>query len=176
MSISSEISRIAGSKQDLSDFLESIGEATGTEKIETLIAKAISIMSSYGDRISALEASQPIKGSEGNWNYRVYPDDGTIEAFYGADRQTVTIVSGSGSLFRSERLTLSLPPTLTAYGTIEIKDAMVNVGHNNYPCWGVLASIAGAEVNYYAMSGGSRSQTSNYTITAQVFGRIITSG
>ena len=173
MSISSEISRITDSKQDLSDFLLSIGEATGTEKLETLITKAIDIMSNYGDRITALEDAQPIKGSVGNWNYRVYPDEGTIETFYGATGQTVAITAASGSLYRSERLTLTLPATLQAYGTIEIKDAIVSVGHNNYPCWGVLASIAGASVNYYAMSGGSRTENRNYTITAKIFGRIL---
>lgn len=56
MSVQSEVSRIEGLKAELSNYLVSIEEADGSESLETLIGKAVAIMGSYGDRISALEA------------------------------------------------------------------------------------------------------------------------
>ena len=55
MSVQSEVNRINGIKATLANYLKSIEEASGTESLETLIGKAITIMSSYGDRITALE-------------------------------------------------------------------------------------------------------------------------
>lgn len=55
MSVQSEVNRINGLKATLANYLKSIEEASGTESLETLIGKAITIMSSYGDRITDLE-------------------------------------------------------------------------------------------------------------------------
>lgn len=52
MSISSEITRIQSLKETLSDYLVSIDEADGTESLNTLIGKAIGIMSSIDTAMS----------------------------------------------------------------------------------------------------------------------------
>ena len=105
--------------------------------------------------------------TDGNWTYREYAD-GSFDAWYMATKQTIVITAASGSLYRSDLRTLTLP---SALGEVSILHADVNASHNNYPVWGVLASLSGANVNYYAMSGGSRSSSPNYIVTAHVFGR-----
>ena len=57
MSVQSEVSRIEGLKIMLANCLASMEEANGTESLDALVRKAVTIMASYGDRISALEAN-----------------------------------------------------------------------------------------------------------------------
>lgn len=113
----------------------------------------------------------PVLTTSGYWKFRVY-SDGMFEAFYSASGQAVTINVGSGNLYRSPLLTLTLPAELTNNGTVNISHAIVNVSHNNYPTWGMLASLSGASINYYGMSGGSRGNSPNHLITAHVVGEV----
>lgn len=119
-------------------------------------------------QIDALEA--PVQ-TQGNWMYKVY-SDGTFDAWYKATGQSLTITATSGNLYRSELQTLILPTDLTDGKTVTIQTATPGVSHNNYPVWGILASIQGTEVRYYALSGGSRTASPNYIVTAHVFGTI----
>lgn len=108
--------------------------------------------------------------TSGNWSYKVYAD-GSFDAWYTATGQSYAIIATSGNLYRSELQTLTLPTALTNLGTnITIKDVTVNVSHNNFPTFGMLASISSPSFKYYAMSGGSRPNSPNYTVTAHVFG------
>lgn len=120
-----------------------------------------------------LVAAAPIQMQDG-WLYKVYAD-GTFEAWYKATGQSITITALSGSLYRSELQTLRLPSGMTVGKTCDIRHVSVNVAHNNYPAWGILASIQTPEENtfkYYAASGGSRTVSLNYTVTAYVFGTL----
>ena len=56
MSVSTEVERIELAKQNLSTYLKQQGVADGTEKIDVLIRKAIDAMSTFGERLDALEA------------------------------------------------------------------------------------------------------------------------
>ena len=107
--------------------------------------------------------------TQGNWQYIVHPT-GYFEAWYSATGQSLTITAQSGNLYRSELQTLTLPTNLTSGKTVAIKHAQPNVAHNNYPVFGMLASIQTNAFKYYAMSGGSRSQSPNYIVTAYVYG------
>lgn len=108
---------------------------------------------------------------ENGWMYKIYTDN-TFEAWYKAVSQTITISAASGNLYRSELRTITLPQGITDRGAVNIIHAEVNAAHNNYPCWGLLGSLTSDSVNYYAMSGGSRSQSPNYLVTAYVAGVI----
>lgn len=116
-----------------------------------------------------LEGKQdnPTTGAADNWQYRIYAD-GTFEAWYKATGQNLTINNASGNLYRSNLTTLTLPAAINA---VSVQHVSVNVAHNNYPCWGMLASLGASSFNYYAMSGGSRSASPNYLITAYAFGK-----
>lgn len=127
-----------------------------------------------GDRITYIaSAGDPGGGvqTSGDWLYRINPD-GTFEAWYFKEKVSLTINNASGNLYRSNLITLTLPAELTGAGATAIKHVSVNAAHNNYPCWGMLASLTATGVNYYAMSGGSRSASPNYIVTAHVFGVI----
>lgn len=124
--------------------------------------------------LAAVKAYIDDKGktvTQGNWRYRIN-SDGTFEAWFGATKQTVTITDTSGNVYRSERMTLTLPTGLTSQGATSILSFNVGAGHNNYPTWTAVASKTETQLNYYVLSGGSRSQNSNYTIAAYVFGTI----
>ena len=100
MSVQSEVTRIANIKATLSNYLVGIEEATGSESLDTLIGKAIDIMSSYGDRLAALETGKQEKlelQTQGNWSYKVY-GDGTFEAWYSATGQSLTITADRKSV------------------------------------------------------------------------------
>ena len=109
--------------------------------------------------------------TQGNWRYRVHPD-GTFEAWYLATGQEVTITTASGSAYRSDRTSLTLPSGITDLGTATIRSFNVGCGHNNYPTWTAVASLSGATINYYVLSGGSRAKNTNYTVTAYIMGTI----
>lgn len=109
--------------------------------------------------------------TQGNYKYRIY-DDGTFEVWFTQVGFTTTINNASGTLYRSPLLSLALPSALYNSYTCTILHAEVNCSHNNYPSWGMLASIYSTGVNYYAMSGGSRGSSPNYTLTAYIFGTL----
>lgn len=113
----------------------------------------------------------PTIQEQGNWLYRIYEDD-TFEAWYKASKQTIVINNASGNLYRSNLISLELPSDISTNYSIAIQHAEINASHNNYPCWGMLASISNTGINYYAMSGGSRSSSPNYIVTAYVFGKL----
>lgn len=113
----------------------------------------------------------PLIQTEGNWKYRIYGDN-TFEGWYRADHQTMTITSASGSLYRSGLISLGLPEALYKNYNCRIQHAEINYSHNNYPTWGLLAGIYETGFNYYVMSGGSRTSSPNYIMTAYVFGTI----
>lgn len=121
-----------------------------------------------------VDARTPDVQTQGNWRYKVYAD-GTFEAWYKATGQSLVITSQSGNLFRSDLQTITVPTNMTSGKTCNILHVSVNAAHNNYPTWGMLASIQTPTANtfkYYAMSGGSRSASPNYTVTAYVFGTL----
>ena len=120
------------------------------------------------DYIDALEA--PVQ-TQGNWMYKTYAD-GTFDAWYKATGQSLTITATSGNLYRSELQTLILPTNLTNGKTVTIQTATPSASHNNYPVWAILANVQNTEVRYYALSGGSRTTSPNYIVTAHVFGTI----
>ena len=122
-------------------------------------------------RFKAKLDEQAAVRTSGDWLYRINPD-GTFEAWYFKEKVSLTINNASGNLYRSNLVTLTLPAALTGAGATAIKHASVNAAHNNYPCWGMLASLTATGINYYAMSGGSRSTSPNYLVTAHVFGTI----
>ena len=136
---------------------------------ETLLDGVVAY-NAKGERIVGTMAL-PQMQTQGNWQYKVY-DDGTFEAWYSATGQTLVITAQSGNLYRSELQTLTLPTNMTAGKTVTIKHAQPNVAHNNYPVFGMLASIQTNAFKYYAMSGGSRSTSPNYIVTAYVQGLI----
>ena len=118
---------------------------------------------------SKIAASAKIQTS-GDWRYRVNGDG--FEAWYSKEKVNLTINTASGNLYRSNLLTLTLPDEITGAGTVKILHASVNAAHNNYPSWGMLASLSATGVNYYAMSGGTRSASPNYVVTAHIFGTV----
>lgn len=118
-----------------------------------------------------IDQKEPAIEVEGNWNYRIY-NDGSYEAWYGGTGETVEITAQSGSVYRSDRMTLTLPSKLTAQGTTEIISFNLGVGHNNYPTWTAVASKTNTQINYYVLSGSSRAQNKNYTVSAYVYGSI----
>lgn len=126
-----------------------------------------------GEKVITIE----VKGApgawqtSGDWLYRVNPDN-TFEAYYSREKVSITITNASGNLYRSNLTTLTLPAAITGAGAVRILHASVNAAHNNYPAWGMLASLTATGINYYAMSGGSRSTSPNYLVTAHVFGTI----
>ena len=98
-----------------------------------------------------------------NWRYIIYPDM-HFEAWYRQSGFDTTITSQSGNLYRSDRLSLTLPPAIADGHVIEIT--------HDYPTWGMLASIQNDTVYFYAVSGSSRNASPNYTLTAYVFGEM----
>lgn len=112
---------------------------------------------------------------EGDWMYRVKADN-TFEAWYTATGQSLVITAQSGALYRSDLQVITLPVGLTAGGrTCVIKHVSINAAHNNYPTWGVLASVQTPTENtfkYYALSGDRRLESPHYTITAYVAGSL----
>lgn len=107
--------------------------------------------------------------TEGDWRYKINPDN-TFEAYYYKSGVTLTITDQSGNFFRSALQTLALPAGIANNYAATPLHASVNAAHNNYPCFGTLASMATNQVKYYAMSGSSRGQSPNYIVTAHVFG------
>ena len=107
----------------------------------------------------------------GGWTYRINSDN-TFEAWYKATKQKFTITDGTGVLYRSALTSLALPAEIYESGTVDIKHATVNVAHSNYVVYGVIASFYETGINYHAISGGSRSENSNYMVTGYVFGSI----
>ena len=134
---------------------------------ETL-ASGVVAYNAAGERIVGA-MSFPEVQTQDEWKYKIY-DDGTFEAWYNKPRVNFTINTQSGMLYRSNLSSLTLPTDLTNAHDCEILHASINVAHNNYPAWGMLASIYGATANYYALSGGSRGASPNYIVTAYVFG------
>lgn len=116
-----------------------------------------------------IDNREPAIEVQGNWHFRVY-NDGSFEAWYGATGQTVAITAASGSVYRSDRMTLTLPSNLTSKGTTEIVAFNLGCGHNNYPTWTAVASKTATQINYYVLSGGSRAENRNYTMAAYVYG------
>ena len=111
----------------------------------------------------------PAVQTDGSWRYRVY-GDGTFEAWYSATAQTLTINNASGNVYRSGLQSLTLPAGLTSLGTVTLLHASVTAAHGNYPTWAALAGFGDGRVDYYAMSGGSRSTTGTHLVTCHVCG------
>ena len=108
---------------------------------------------------------------DGDWRYKINPDN-TFEAYYSKTGVTLTITDTSGNFYRSAAQTLTLPTGITGSYDATPLHASVNASHNNYPCFGALASVATNQIKYYALSGGSRTGSPNYIVTAHVFGTL----
>ena len=109
--------------------------------------------------------------TDGDWRYRINPDN-TFEAYYSKSGVSLTIQDTSGNFYRSALQTLNLPTGITNTYNATPLHASVNTSHNNYPCFGTLASVATNQVKYYALSGGSRGASPNYIVTAHIFGTL----
>lgn len=108
------------------------------------------------------------------WHYILH-GDGHFDAWYTKNHTTITINNASGNVYRSALIDLTLPDEIVYLcHAHEVDDPIwhvdINTAHNNYPCWGMLASVSDVTVHYYAMSGGSRSSSPNYLVTAHVIG------
>lgn len=134
--------------------------------------KSLSTNDYSNDDKQRLDSLQPSTlHAAGNWIFRLQGE--TFEAWYQATGQKLIITNQSGNLYRSTLMSLTLPQELADGVNIHIKHAEVNAAHNNYPSWGLLASLNGSTINYYAMSGSSRSESPNYTVTAYAMGTIV---
>lgn len=109
--------------------------------------------------------------TQGDWRYKINPDN-TFEAYYSKSGVSLTIQDTSGNFYRSAAQTLTLPTGITDSYDATPLHASVNTSHNNYPCFGTLASVATNQIKYYALSGGSRGASPNYIVTAHVFGTL----
>lgn len=109
--------------------------------------------------------------TDGDWRYRIYSDS-TFEAYYYKGGVSLAITDTSGNFYRSPLQTLPLPAGITDTYDATPLHASVNTSHNNYPCFGALASVATNQVRYYALSGSSRNTSPNYIVTAHVFGTL----
>lgn len=110
-----------------------------------------------------------INASNG-WYWREH-SDGTFEAWYKQEKYSITITNQSGNLYRSNLITTTLPTSLTNGRTANIIGASVICGHNNYPAFTCVGSLGTNAVNWYALSGSSRTASPNYTLMVSVFGR-----
>lgn len=105
--------------------------------------------------------------ANGNWRYRLY-DDNTYEAWYKATGQAIPIKFTSGYFYRSDPLIVDIPG---AIGSTEIIWAKVECFHSGFPVMTGLESLpTGNRFTWYAVSGGDRGTTGNYTVMAHVFG------
>lgn len=109
--------------------------------------------------------------TNGDWRYKINSDN-TFEAYYSKSGVSLTIQDTSGNFYRSALQTLTLPAGITSAYDATPLHASVNTSHNNYPCFGTLASVATNQVKYYALSGGSGGASPNYIVTAHVFGTL----
>lgn len=116
--------------------------------------------------------TEPETHVQDNWRYKIY-SDGSFEAWYSQERvQVGAIDEQSGNLYRSALKSLALPSEIYDNYTASIIHAHVNCSQNNYPVWGVLASLYETGINYYAVSGASRTEGSKYLLTAYVYGTL----
>ena len=113
----------------------------------------------------------PALQTQGNWKYKVY-DDGMFEAWYFQTGYNITINNQSGNLYRSPLTLLAYPTDMVGEKTVNLQYADVGCAHNNYPSFGMFASEVSNGINFYAMSGGSRGASPNYTLTAFVVGTL----
>lgn len=161
---------MANNKVELSDGT-TLMDITDTTATEADVASGKTFYKANGARGVGTGQMVPEIQQSGNWFYRVY-DDGTFEAWYKQTSYSITINNQSGNLYRSALVSLALPSEIYTGNTVDIIHAEVNCAHNNYPSWGMVASYYATGVNFYAMSGGSRSMSPNYTLDAYVFGAI----
>ena len=108
---------------------------------------------------------------DGDWAYQL-DGNGYFKAWFLQKGISFPITNKSGGWYRSELQSLVLPSAIRELGSINILHADVTVAHNNYPCIGALASINETGINYYALSGDSRTASPNYILTAQIVGKI----
>lgn len=116
--------------------------------------------------------TEPETHVQGNWVYKIY-SGGYFEAWYSQERvQVGAIDEQSGTLYRSALKSLALPSEIYDNYTATIIHAHVNCSQNNYPAWGVLASLYETGINYYVLSGASRTEASRYLLTAYAYGTL----
>ena len=133
-------------------------------------------MKKTSDRIKAIEDGGGGGGEvpdivSGNWVYKLY-SDGYFEAWYSAENQTFTIEETSGVLYRSGLRELALPSDLISGKTVTVRYCNVNVYHHNYVVFGAMAGHTATGFEFYAISGGSRTSNSHYTIDGYIEGRV----
>lgn len=109
--------------------------------------------------------------AQDNWVYEIRSDT-YFKAWYSQTDASFAITATSGSLYRDEPKTLSLPSDLLNLGNVRIIHAHVGVSHTGYPCFGALDSIRETEIKYFACSGSSREKNAHYTVTAEIIGRL----
>lgn len=138
---------------------------------EVLITDAQGQPQSSGTDLATLLNLVPEVKTSGNWKYRV-DKNGFFEAWYMQTGYTVTINNQSGTLYRSQQITFTLPTDLVGSKTPTIQYAKPDIAHNNYPVWCGGANFSGSNVLTYALSGGSRSSSPNYTLECYVTGTL----
>ena len=138
---------------------------------EVLVTDASGQPQSSGTDLATLLNLVPEVKTSGNWKYRV-DKNGFFEAWYMQTGYTVTINNQSGTLYRSQQITFTLPADLVGSKTPTIQYAKPDIAHNNYPVWCGGANFSGSNVLTYALSGGSRSSSPNYTLECYVTGTL----
>lgn len=135
------------------------------------LAKGVVAYNSSGEKIEGtMQGLGEIK-TQGNYKYRVN-DDGTFEVWFKQTEYTISINYQSGTLYRSPLTSLALPSDLYNNYNCNIVFASVDCAHNNFPTFGMLASIYETGANFYAMSGGNRGTSSSYILSAYFFGTL----
>lgn len=139
-----------------------------------------SIPAAYDDtalaaRVAALESATPPSSvdwqTSGNWMYRVTGD--WLEAIYTAVNQTIAVTNQSGSFYRTNAMTLTVPVAIRNNKTLEVKNCSVMCGHSGYPVATTLETIIDNGITWYATSGSSRNSTNGYAITAKIEGALV---
>lgn len=128
-----------------------------------------------GDNIAiendVISAVVPSIQTEGSWAYRIY-DDNTFEAWFKQTGVSCAITETSGGWYRSEQMSLAAPQALYDAYDLDIAFANVQVSHNNFPVTCSSPTFYATGVNYYVLSGNTRPQTSNYTLTCYMRGTL----
>lgn len=113
----------------------------------------------------------PLIQTQDSWSYKVYPDN-TFEAWFGQTGLSYAITATSGGWYRSELMSLAAPQALYDAYDLDITFATVQVGHNNYPVICSSPTFYATGVNYYVLSGSSRTATPNYTLSCYMRGTL----
>lgn len=114
------------------------------------------------DNILGFIAKALLLHESGNWSYVKL---GKLFVGMYATTVTLAITSASGSVYQSGAGTISFPETLTSQCT------SVTIQTSDYTVWTSITGSSNSQVQYRAMSAGSRASAS-YNIRAITIGKL----